>query len=123
MRSAAANKTSVKLGILRERRRCNLECQPRKGDSVRHLHKIMMELMSKVTLLTRTLNAGGSNICAASQQSFKAPEPHCYKGAKDAKELENFLFDKQHYFRAARLDYEEPKVSIAIIYQNGDVKL
>ncbi|RZR90680.1 hypothetical protein BHM03_00018613 [Ensete ventricosum] len=30
-------------------------------DSVRHLHEVVAELMTKVTLLTRTLNAGGNN--------------------------------------------------------------
>ncbi|RWV77274.1 hypothetical protein GW17_00061918 [Ensete ventricosum] len=37
MRSAATNKTSGKLGILRERMRRNLECQPGKGATRRGL--------------------------------------------------------------------------------------
>ncbi|RWW49180.1 hypothetical protein BHE74_00044693 [Ensete ventricosum] len=37
MRSAVANKMSEKLGILRERRRQNLECQPGKEATRRNL--------------------------------------------------------------------------------------
>ncbi|RRT86131.1 hypothetical protein B296_00002690 [Ensete ventricosum] len=37
MRSTTANKMSVKLRILRERRRRNLECQPEKGATMRGL--------------------------------------------------------------------------------------
>ncbi|XP_022760023.1 uncharacterized protein LOC111306411 [Durio zibethinus] len=33
-------------------------------------------------------------------QRPKVPEPQCYEGARDAKELENFLFDMEQYFRA-----------------------
>ncbi|RWW66100.1 hypothetical protein BHE74_00026554 [Ensete ventricosum] len=62
-------------------------------NSVRHLHEVVMELMAKVALLTRTLNAGGNNTRVAPPQSFRVPEPHCYGGAKDANELKNFLFD------------------------------
>ncbi|RWV92044.1 hypothetical protein GW17_00045622 [Ensete ventricosum] len=92
-------------------------------DSVRHLYEVVTELTTKVMLLTRTLNAGGNNTRAAPPQCFRAPEPHCYGGARDAKELENFLFDMEQYFRAMRPDSKETKVSIAIIYLNGDTKL
>ncbi|RZR93464.1 hypothetical protein BHM03_00021943 [Ensete ventricosum] len=34
-------------------------------DSVRHLHEVVAELTAKVTLLPRTLNAGGNNTRAA----------------------------------------------------------
>ena len=39
----------------------------------------------------------------------KVPEPKRYEGARDAKELENFLFDMEQYFRAVRTDSEEDK--------------
>ncbi|RWW24150.1 hypothetical protein GW17_00011576 [Ensete ventricosum] len=37
-----------------------------------------MKLTSKVTLVTRTLNARGSNTHVASPQSLRVLEPHCY---------------------------------------------
>ncbi|KAJ7947141.1 Retrotransposon protein, putative, Ty3-gypsy subclass [Quillaja saponaria] len=44
-------------------------------------------------------------------------------GARDAKELENFLFDMEQYFRAVRMDSEEAKVTTATMYLAGDAKL
>ena len=92
-------------------------------DFVQNLHEVMAELTSRVTLLTRALNAGVSNTRVAPSQNSRAPEPHCYGGAKDAKELENFLFDMEQYFRATRPDSEDAKVLIVIMYLNGDAKL
>ncbi|RRT36209.1 hypothetical protein B296_00044804, partial [Ensete ventricosum] len=82
-------------------------------DFVRHLHEVVAELKAKVMMLLRTLDAGGNNTRAAPPQHFRAPEPQCYGGARDAKELEIFLFDMEQYFRATRLDSEETKVAIA----------
>ena len=64
-------------------------------DSMQHLHKVMAELMSKVTLVTSALNAGESNTRVASPQNLRAPKLHYYEGAKDTKELENFLFNME----------------------------
>ncbi|KAK3010186.1 hypothetical protein RJ639_010771 [Escallonia herrerae] len=53
----------------------------------------------------------------------RVPEPKSYGGARDAKELENFLFDIEQYFRAIRVDSEATKVSMAAMYLVGDAKL
>ncbi|KAK2997320.1 hypothetical protein RJ639_025868 [Escallonia herrerae] len=53
----------------------------------------------------------------------RVPEPKSYGGARDAKELENFLFDIEQYFRAIRVDSEVTKVSMAAMYLVGDAKL
>ena len=53
----------------------------------------------------------------------KVPEPKRYERARDAKELENFLFDMEQYFRAVRTDSEEDKVAMAAMYLAGDAKL
>ncbi|KAK2992372.1 hypothetical protein RJ640_018291 [Escallonia rubra] len=50
-------------------------------------------------------------------------EPKSYGGARDAKELENFLFDVEQYFRAIRVDSKETKVSMAAMHLVGDAKL
>ncbi|KAK3039204.1 hypothetical protein RJ639_029061 [Escallonia herrerae] len=53
----------------------------------------------------------------------RVPKPKSYGGARDAKELENFLFDVEQYFRAIRVDSEATKVSMAAMYLVGDAKL
>ena len=42
----------------------------------------------------------------------KVPKPRHYGGARDAKEVENFLFDMEQYFRPMRADSEDLKVSM-----------
>ncbi|RZR98699.1 hypothetical protein BHM03_00028125 [Ensete ventricosum] len=64
-------------------------------DSVRHLHEVVVELTAKVMLLTITLDMGGNNTRVTPPQSFRAPEPQYYGGARDTKGLENFLFDME----------------------------
>ncbi|XP_073098844.1 uncharacterized protein [Elaeis guineensis] len=54
---------------------------------------------------------------------MRAPEPRSYGGARDAKELENFLFNIEQYFRVVRPDSEDIKIILAIMYLTGDAKL
>ena len=50
------------------------------------------------------------------------PEPKGFDGTRSAKELENFLWDMDQFFRAAQVADEE-KVSITGMYLMGDAKL
>ncbi|KAL0364745.1 UNVERIFIED_CONTAM: hypothetical protein Sangu_0572100 [Sesamum angustifolium] len=52
----------------------------------------------------------------------KVPDPKPFGGARSAKELENFLWDMETYFQAARIP-EAEKVSITSMYLTGDAKL
>ncbi|KAK3041506.1 hypothetical protein RJ639_000125 [Escallonia herrerae] len=53
----------------------------------------------------------------------RVPETKSYGGARDAKELENFFFDIEQYFRAIIVDSKATKVSMAAMYLVGDAKL
>ncbi|KAL0433231.1 UNVERIFIED_CONTAM: hypothetical protein Slati_2657400 [Sesamum latifolium] len=57
------------------------------------------------------------------QRQLWIPEPKAYSGARDAKEVENFLFDMEQYFLAANVEDEARKVSTATMYLTGDAKL
>ncbi|KAL0315103.1 UNVERIFIED_CONTAM: hypothetical protein Scaly_2889100 [Sesamum calycinum] len=52
----------------------------------------------------------------------KVPDPKPFGGARSGKELENFLWDMETYFQAARIP-EAEKVSITSMYLTGDAKL
>jgi hypothetical protein len=52
----------------------------------------------------------------------KIPEPKAFGGARSSKELENFLWDMEHYFSAAKVRLDE-QVNIAVMYLTGDAKL
>ncbi|KAL2252781.1 UNVERIFIED_CONTAM: hypothetical protein Sindi_0072800, partial [Sesamum indicum] len=54
---------------------------------------------------------------------FRIPEPKAYGGARDVKEVENFLFDMEQYFLVANVEDEARKVSTATMYLTGDAKL
>lgn len=62
---------------------------------MQHIHEIVAKLISRITLLTRALNVRGSNTHMTLPQNLKAAKSHCYGGVKDAKELENFIFDME----------------------------
>ena len=53
----------------------------------------------------------------------KIPKPKKYKGARDAKELENFLFDVEQDFRVVHPESEEEKVSLATFLLFYNAKL
>ena len=57
------------------------------------------------------------------RKKAKVPELRHYEGARDAKELKNFLFDIEQYFWAVHTDSEEDKVAMAAMYLAGDAKL
>ncbi|KAL3529307.1 hypothetical protein ACH5RR_008629 [Cinchona calisaya] len=58
----------------------------------------------------------------SSMARVKVPDPKHFDGAQSAKELENFLWDMEHYFKAVAVP-EEEKVSITSMYLAGDAKL
>ena len=55
-------------------------------------------------------------------QKVRVPEPKGFRGARNAKELENFLWDMEHLFKAAHVPDSEP-VYITSMYLYGDAKL
>ncbi|KAL3505960.1 hypothetical protein ACH5RR_031342 [Cinchona calisaya] len=64
----------------------------------------------------------GGSTGHSSMARMKVPDPKHFDGARSAKELENFLWDMEQYFKAAAVP-EEEKVSITSMYLAGDAKL
>lgn len=85
------------------------------------LQEQLGDLAAKVNLLMRAIGSAGPSVGEGTK--MRVPEPRAYRGARDAKELENFLFDMEQYFRAVRPDSEETKVATATMYLTGDAKL
>ena len=54
--------------------------------------------------------------------NVRIPEPKGFDGTRSAKELENFLWDMEQFFRAAQV-VDEEKVSITGMYLMGDAEL
>ena len=77
-----------------------------------------MEL--KISLVKKVVagSAHGPDV----SHKVKVPEPKLFGGARSAKELENFLWNMEKYFKAARI-LDDEKVLITSMYLFGDVKL
>ena len=56
-----------------------------------------------------------------SKIKISEPKPLC--GARDAKALENFIFDIEQYFKATNTNTEEAKVILATMHLSEDAKL
>ena len=54
---------------------------------------------------------------------LKFPELRPFKGNRDAKELENFIFDVEQYFKATTACTDDIKVTVASMYLIDDAKL
>ncbi|KAL2232406.1 UNVERIFIED_CONTAM: hypothetical protein Sindi_1420600 [Sesamum indicum] len=54
---------------------------------------------------------------------LRIPKPKAYSGARDGKEVKNFLFDMEQYFLGADVQDEARKVLTATMYLTGDAKL
>ncbi|KAA0059143.1 uncharacterized protein E6C27_scaffold430G00550 [Cucumis melo var. makuwa] len=63
--------------------------------------------------------AGGT----ISASKVKVPEPKPFCGARDAKALENYIFDLEQYFKATNTVAEEAKVTLATMHLSEDAKL
>ncbi|XP_077242396.1 uncharacterized protein LOC143882895 [Tasmannia lanceolata] len=86
------------------------------------LRKQVETLTGQVNLLMRTIGNGIGGHGDGQGSRVRVPEPRCYAGARDAKELQNFLFHIEQFFRATHLD-EEAKVTTASMYLSDDAKL
>ena len=64
----------------------------------------------------------GSSSGPEAPPKVRVPQPKGFNGNRNMKELENFLWDKEQFFKAAHVPDGE-KVSITSMYLTGDAKL
>ncbi|VFQ93371.1 unnamed protein product [Cuscuta campestris] len=79
-------------------------------------------LKTEQLILKQAVSATARTGMDVAPSKIKVPEPKHFDGARNAKELENFLWDMEEYFKAAKIP-EGEKVSIASMYLMGDAKL
>ncbi|TYK23114.1 uncharacterized protein E5676_scaffold142G001050 [Cucumis melo var. makuwa] len=73
----------------------------------------------KMRAMANQALAGG----AISVSKVKITEPKPFCGARDAKALENYIFDLEEYFKATNTVTEEAKVTLALMHLSEDAKL
>lgn len=70
------------------------------ADIIASITKDIDDLKAKIVVLERAVANGGPTHKEAAR--IRVPEPKPYNGARDAKELENFLWQVEQYFKAVR---------------------
>ena len=93
------------------------------------------EMQSRIDEFKETLQTYGEDIVVLKKavlqgsasgpeapSKVRVPEPKGFNGNRNAKELENFLWDIEQFFKAAHVPDGE-KVSITSMYLTGDAKL
>lgn len=61
------------------------------------------DMKTEVAVLKRAMSQPSARTDGAGASKVKVSEPKCFSGARWAKEWENFLWDVEQYFKAARL--------------------
>ena len=76
---------------------------------------------AEISILKKVVAQSPSTV-SGPPQKVRIPEPKGFGGARNAKELENFLRDMEQFFKAAHVPNSE-MVSITSMYLSGDAKL
>ena len=66
----------------------------------------------QVNLTMRVVGNQTPNQACGVSSKFKIPKPKAVKGNRDAKEIENFIFHMERYFKASGTNSEETKVTL-----------
>ncbi|KAA0040334.1 uncharacterized protein E5676_scaffold142G004340 [Cucumis melo var. makuwa] len=95
--------------------------------SVVHIEERVQELDSSQKTLLEMINGMSEDFRATldvvRNEIADIPEPKPFCGARDAKALENYIFDLEQYFRATNTVTEEAKVTLATMHMSEDAKL
>ncbi|KAL0385444.1 UNVERIFIED_CONTAM: hypothetical protein Sradi_2938700 [Sesamum radiatum] len=92
------------------------------GNGIADMQREMEQMSIQIGLLQRAVS-NAPVVAHDVGARLRIPEPKAYGGARDAKEVENFLFDIKQYFLAANVVDEARKVPTATMYLTGDAKL
>ncbi|XP_059663489.1 uncharacterized protein LOC132309170 [Cornus florida] len=81
--------------------------------------KNLKDLEDEVSLVKRAIHGSSRGGGDPLSQKIKVPDPKSFSGTRNAKELENFLWDMEQYCKAARIPDGE-KVTITSMYLSCD---
>ncbi|KAA0034110.1 uncharacterized protein E6C27_scaffold65G001000 [Cucumis melo var. makuwa] len=81
------------------------------------------DVNARLSLTMRAMASQAPAGGAISVSKVKVPEPKPFCGVRDAKTLENYIFDLEQYFKATNTVTEEAKVTLATMHLSEDAKL
>ena len=83
----------------------------------------MSDISAKVNVVVRAVENLDPARRTTRPNKVKLPEPKPFSGARDAKSLENYIFDLEQYFKATDTETEEEKIIVATMHLAEDAKL
>ena len=81
---------------------------------VEAMKKQMEELMGELSSCKTAI--GGSVLAVTSKHRIEIPKPKEFKGTRSAKDLDNFLWGMEQYFRAMGIEDDATKVNTGSMY-------
>ena len=81
------------------------------------------DISTKVNVVVRVVENQTPTRRTTRPNKVKLPEPKPFFGARDAKALENYIFDLEQYFKATDTEIEEEKITEATMHLAEDAKL
>lgn len=88
-------------------------------ETLSNIHSELHILKSEMKVLTRVIN--DPTMSAHEVRKAKIPKPKAFGGVRDAKEVDNFLFDTKLYFDATKCSSNENKLKM--LNYDGELKL
>ncbi|GMP84440.1 hypothetical protein CsSME_00037971 [Camellia sinensis var. sinensis] len=70
----------------------------------------------ELELCKKAIIAGNGGNVAPTRKKVRAPEPKSYDGARDAREIDNFIWNMERYFENVDIVDEDEKVQTATMY-------
>ncbi|KAE8724094.1 hypothetical protein F3Y22_tig00010927pilonHSYRG00135 [Hibiscus syriacus] len=83
-------------------------------DIIQAIRESIEGIREDLTLCKRAAVSGGANNVSTSRVEF--PKPQGFNGARDAKEVENYLWQMEQYFKGIGLNDEATMVKTAALY-------
>ncbi|XP_031106210.1 uncharacterized protein LOC116010851 [Ipomoea triloba] len=75
-----------------------------------------IEIMREDLALCKKAAASGEVSTSSSSTRIEVPRPTCFKGVRDAKEVENFLWQMEQYFENLSLNEDAKRIKAAVPY-------
>ncbi|XP_068639496.1 uncharacterized protein [Aristolochia californica] len=94
-----------------------------KMTSLREEVAVLEDVKIRLALLEKAVATEGGHGPREFAPKVKVPEPKSYNGKQDAKDLENFLWQMEQYFKADKISEEAMKVDTATMYLTDDPML
>ncbi|EOY27000.1 Uncharacterized protein TCM_028956 [Theobroma cacao] len=92
-------------------------------ERIDEIETVQWKLSEMINTLSDETKDALSTLQGDRGKKAKMLKPKRYEWVRDAKELENFLFDIEQYFRALQTELNEDKVAMAAMYLERDAKI